>query len=253
MSRLPVPIARILLIFLALATPALAQDAPRSTAAAREAAMDFRVYVDGVRRKGERPDLTRPEVAAMLGRVFDLEALNALPPVKGSDLEWLLDWTEAANTVNKLITRYGSKPGPQPDLEALQRNMTEYEDQYAAAMNFLIRSQAREAVSMRMFWDGLAPAQRTRIRADGFTGARRGMAEFVLAAICSTVESGGKPANARLVTAAVRDTREIWANHFLPQDRTRLVEYIAGHDKQVPDEATRADLAAFTEALQAVD
>lgn len=253
MSRLPVPIARILLVLLALATPALAQDGPRSAATAREAAMDFRVYVDGVTRKGERPDLTRPEVAAMLGRVFDLEAFNALPPVKGSDLEWLLDWTEAANTVNKLITRYGSKPGPQPDLEALQRNMTEYEDQYAAAMNFLIRGQAREAVSMRMFWDGLAPAQRTRIREDGFMGARRGMAEFVLAAICSAVESGGKPANAHLVAAAIRDTREIWASHFLPQDRARVVEYIAGHDKQVPDEATRADLAAFTEALQAVD
>jgi hypothetical protein len=206
-----------------------------------------------VRRKDERPDLTRPEVAAMLGRVFDLDALNVLPLVQGSDLEWLLDWTEAANTDNKLITRYGSKPGPQPDLEALQRNMTEYEDQYAVAMNFLIRGQAREAVSMRMFWDGLAPAQRTRVREQGFMGARKGMAEFVLAAICSVVESGGKPANARLVTAAVRDTREIWASYFQPQDRTRVVEYIAGHDKQVPDEVTRADLATFTEALQAVD
>jgi hypothetical protein len=247
------PIVRIFLILLALATPALAQDGARSAAAAREAAMDFRVYVDGVTRKGERPDLTRPEVAVMLGRVFDLDALNALPPVQGSDLEWLLDWMEAANTVNKLVTRYGSKPGPQPDLEALQRNMTQYEDQYAAAMNFLIRGQAREAVSMKMFRDALAPAQRTRVREQGFTGARRSLAEFVLAAICSTVESGGKPANARLVAAAIRDTREIWASSFLPQDRTRVVEYIAGHDKQVPDEATRADLAAFTEALQAVD
>jgi hypothetical protein len=246
------PIVRILLVLLALASPALAQDGARDAAAAREAAQAFRVYVEGVTKKGERPDLTRPEVAALLGRVFDLDALNALPPAQANDILWLPDWMDAANATNKLFTRYGSKPGPQPDLEALQRNMTEYEDQYAAAMNFLIRSQAREAVSMRMFWDGLAPAQRTRIRADGFTGARRGMAEFVLA-ICSTVESGGKPANARLVTAAVRDTREIWANHFLPQDRTRLVEYIAGHDKQVPDEATRADLAAFTEALQAVD
>src|SRR5579863_9923939 len=122
------PIVRILLVFLALATPALAQDGARSAAAAREAAMDFRVYVDGVTRKGARPDLTRPEVAAMLGRVFDLDALNALPPAQGSDIAWLLDWTEAANTVNKSILRYGSKPGPEPDLDALQRNMTEYED-----------------------------------------------------------------------------------------------------------------------------
>jgi hypothetical protein len=253
MSRLPVPIARILLIFLALATPALAQDAPRSTAAAREAAMDFRVYVDGVRRKGERPDLTRPEVAAMLGRVFDLEALNALPPVKGSDLEWLLDWTEAANTVNKLITRYGSKPGPQPDLEALQRNMTEYEDQYAAAMNFLIHGFAREAVSSKLFMASLAPEQRTRVREEGLARLRSGAAEFILAAICSAIESGGKPANVRLVAAAIRDTREVWASNFLPQDRARVIELLADLPRRVPDETARIDLAAFTAALQAAN
>jgi len=253
MSRLPVPIARILLILLALATPALAQDGARNAAAAREAAMDFRVYVDGVKRKGERPDLTRPEVAAMLGRVFDLEALNALPPVQGSDITWLLDWIDAAKETNKSFLFYGAKPGPQPDLEALQRNMTEYEDQYATAVNFLIRGQALEAVSTQMFMASLAPEQRTRVREQGLMGARKSTAEFILSTICSVVESGGKPANARLVAAAIRDTRAVWASYFLPQDRTRVVEYIAGHDKQVPDEATRADLAAFTEALQAVD
>ena len=247
------PIVRIFLVLLALVSPALAQDGAREAAAAREAAQAFRVYVEGVTKTAGRPDLTRPEVAALLGRVFDLDALNALPPAQASDIPWLLDWMEAANATNKLFTRYGSKPGPQPDLEAIQRNMTEYEDQYAAAMNFLIRSQAREAVSMRMFWDGLAPAQRTRIRADGFTGARRGMAEFVLAAICSTVESGGKPANARLVAATIRDTRAVWASNFLPQDRARVIELLADLPKQVPDETARIDLAVFTAALQAVD
>jgi hypothetical protein len=215
--------------------------------------MDFRVYVDGVTRKGERPDLTRPEVVAMLGRVFDLDGLNALPPAQGSDLPWLLDWMEAANTVNKLITRYGSKPGPQPDLAAVQVNMTEYEDQYAAAMNFLIRGQAREAVSIKLFWAGLKPEERTRVREQGFAKARHGAAEFVLAAICSVVESGGKPANARLVAAALHDTREVWAGYFASQDRARTVEYLAGLPKPVSDETARADLADFTAALQAVD
>ena len=247
------PIVRILMVLLALASPALAQDGARDAAAAREAAQAFRVYIEGVTKNGGRPDLTRLGVAALLGRVFDLDALNALPPAQASDITWLLDWMEAANGTNKLFTRYGSKPGPQPDLEAIQHNMTEYEDQYAAAMNFLIRSQAREAVSMRMFWDGLAPAQRTRIRADGFTGARRGMAEFVLAAICSTVESGGKPANARLVAAAIHDTREIWASYFLPKDRAHLIEGLAGYQKQVADETARTDLAAFSDALQTVN
>jgi hypothetical protein len=52
------PIVRILLVHLALASPALAQDGARDAAAAREAAQAFRVYVEGVTKKGGRPDLT---------------------------------------------------------------------------------------------------------------------------------------------------------------------------------------------------
>lgn len=245
------PIVRILLILLALASPALAQDGARDAAAAREAAQAFRVYVEGVAKKGGRPDLTRPEVAALLGRIFDLHALNALPPTQGSDISWLLDWMDAANATNKLFTRYGSKPGPQPDLEALQRNMTEYEDQYAVAMNFMIRGQARQAVSSKLFMAELAPEQRTRVREKGYAGARSSAAEFVLAVICSTIQSGGKPANARLVAAAIRDTREVWASHFLPQDRARVLALLADLPRQVPDETARTDVAAFTAALQA--
>ena len=106
---------------------------------------------------------------------------------------------------------------------------------------------------MQMFWDGLAPAQRTRIREQGFTGARRSMAEFILASVCAVVESGGKPANARLVTAALRDTREIWASSFLAPDRARVIAYLSNLPRQVPDETAQADLAAFSGALHAVD
>jgi hypothetical protein len=247
------PIVRLLLVLLALASPALAQDGAREAAAARGAAQAFRVYVEGVTKTGGRPDLTRPEVAALLGRVFDLGALNALPPAQASDLPWLLDWIEAANATNKLFTRFGSKPGPQPDLEAIQRNATVYEDQYAAAMNFLIRGQAREAVSSKLFMADLAPEQRTRIREEGLAGARSSTAEFILSAICSAIENGGKPANARLVAAAIRDTREVWANFFLPQDRARTIELLADLPKLVPDETARTDLAAFTAALPAVN
>ncbi|WP_271592937.1 hypothetical protein [Bradyrhizobium sp. CCBAU 65884] len=90
------PIVRILIVLLALASPALAQDGPRDAAAVGEAARMFRVYVEGVAKKGERPDLTRPETTALLGRVFDVEALGALPPAKASDMSWLMDWMDAA-------------------------------------------------------------------------------------------------------------------------------------------------------------
>src|SRR6202011_2896242 len=111
--RLPMPIVRILLVLFALASPALAQDGARDAAAASEAAQAFQVYVEGVTKQGGRPDLTRPEVAAMLGRVFDLGALNALPPAQTSDKDWLVEWHDAANATQELILYYGAKPGPQ--------------------------------------------------------------------------------------------------------------------------------------------
>jgi hypothetical protein len=245
------PIVRILLILVALASPALAQDGMRDAAAAREAAQDFRVYIERVMKERGRPDLTRPEVAALLGRVFDLDALNALPPAQASDITWLLDWMDAANATYKLFTRYGAIPGPQPDLVAIERNMTEYEDQYAAGLNFMIRGWAREAVSSNLFMAGLAPGQRTRIREEGLARARSGAAEFILDAICSV--GSAKPINVRLVAAAVRDTREVWAGYFLPRDRARAIELLADLPKRVPDETAQADLAAFTAALEAVN
>jgi hypothetical protein len=251
--EIAMPIVRILLVLLALVSPALAHDGARDAAAASEAAQAFRVYIEGVAKTGGRPDLTRPEVAALLRRAFDLDALNALPPVQANDVVWLLDWMDAANTINKLFIRYGSKPGPQPDLAALQRNFTEYEDQYAEAMNFMIRGWAREAVSLNMFMAALAPEQRTRIREEGLARSRSSAAEFVLASIGSAIQRGSKPENVRLVSAAIRDTREVWASFFLPQDRARAVELLADLPRQVPDETARNDIAAFTAALQAVN
>jgi hypothetical protein len=248
---LPVPIVRILLVLLALASPALAQDGARDAAAASEAAQAFRVYVEGVAKQGGRPDLTRPDVAAMLGRVFDLGALNALPPAQASDTDWLVEWHEAANATKELFMYYGTKPEPQPDVEAVRRNMAEYEDQYAAATSFLIRFQAREAVSVKMFMAGLAPDERTPVVEEAFAANRRDSPVMILGFISSV--QGSKPANARLVAAAIRDTREVWASHFLPLDRARVISVLPDFAKRLPDETARTDLAAFMAALQAVN
>lgn len=222
-------------------------------ATAREAAQSFQVYVEGVAKRGGRPELTRPEVAAMLDRVFDLGALNALPPVQESDIPWLFDWMEAANATYKLLIFYGAKPGPQPDLAAIQRNMTEYEDRYAVMMSFIIRGMAREVVSAHMFFANLAPEQRTRVREEGLAGLHSAAAGFIQSTICSVILGSGKPANARLVAATLRDTREVWASFLPPQDRSRMIEVLADVLKRVPDEMARNDLAAFTAALQAVN
>jgi hypothetical protein len=131
--------------------------------------------------------------------------------------------------------------------------MIEYEDQYAATMNFLIRFHARQAVASNMFMAGLAPEQRTRVREEGFARARGAAAELIANTIGAVILSGGKPANARLVATAIRDTREVWASVFLPQHRARMIELLASLAKQVPDETARIDLATFAAALQAVN
>jgi hypothetical protein len=166
---------------------------------------------------------------------------------------WLLDWMEAAKEANKLIMFYGAKPGPQPDLVAIQRNMTEYEDHYATAMNFMIRLQARQAVTGSMFMAGLAPQERTAVREKGYVGFRNFSAHMIVETLGAVILGGSKPANVHLVTAAIRDTREVWASFFLPQDRARVIELLAGLAKRAPDEAALTDIAAFTAALQAAN
>ena len=245
------PIVRILLVLLALTSPAFAHDGAQDAANAREAAQAFRIYVEGVAKAGGRPDLTKPETATLLGRVFDLAALNALPPAQASDLTWLMDWLEAANSVHKLITRFDAMRGSKPDFVAIQRNAAQYEDQYAAALDFLIRGQARQALSAGLFLTSLRPEQRTRIREEGFAGARTLSAEFIQSALCSVVRGGATAANVRLITAAIRDTRDVWADYFQRQDRVRMVNILAGLSQQISDEMARRDLEAVRAALDA--
>ncbi|MDA9412707.1 MULTISPECIES: hypothetical protein [unclassified Bradyrhizobium] len=247
------PIVRILLVLLAFASPAFAQDGIHELNAARDAAKAFKAYIDGVAKKGQRPDLTRPDVAAMLGHIYDVDAFALLPPPEASDMNWLPDWIDAANQSHKLFIFYGAKPGPQPDLVAAGRNMIEYGDQYATAVSFMIRGLAREAVASQMFWNELPPEHRTRIREEGFAGLRRNSALYILSTVCAAIQGASKPENARLVAASLRDTREVWASYLLPEDRTRVIAELADLPKWAPDEVARADLGKFTAALQVVN
>jgi hypothetical protein len=65
----------LLIILLALASPAFAQDGARDAATAKEAAQAFRIYAEGVTKTGGRPDLTRLEAAALLDRASSGELI----------------------------------------------------------------------------------------------------------------------------------------------------------------------------------
>ncbi len=244
------PILRSLLLLLVLFTPAFGQDGPRDAAVGKDAAQALQLYLDGVSKSGERPDYAKPPAADLFRQVFDLEQLAALPPPAASDMPWVLDWFDAAKETYKRIMFFGAKLGPDPDLVAIGRNMQEYEDQYASAMTFMLRLLAREATTAFLFMDHLTPEERTPIRQAGLQKFRASGAQMIEDAICP-VEAGMRPANARLITAAMRDTRDVWAKSLLPDDRSRIITLLAKVKETVKDDEARNNLAVFAGRLLA--
>ena len=183
--------------------------------------------------------------------MFDLEKLTALPPSKPSDLPWLLEWFNAANQTTKLMMYFGAKPGPDIDQPAVLRNLTEYQDQYASATNFLIRIMAREGSALFQFMDQLSPEQRTPIREAGVQKARAGGAELIAASIGFVADESMSGANARLMTAAMSDTQDFWATFILPDDRMAIISLLARATNMVTDDRARKNLTAFAATLTA--
>jgi hypothetical protein len=247
---------RVLLLTLALASPALAQtapsDGPSVAAGARDASAQLVFYLQKTAKAGNQPDFSKAHVADLFGGVFDFEALAALPAPSPSDLPWLIDWVSAATQADKAILFYRiTQPvDPIADRAWIERNMVELEDQLVLADSFIVRILAREAQSIFLFMDHLAPEQRTPIREQGFTGARTAAAATVYTVLCK-LTSGLKPANERVVGAAIGETAEVWAKDILPKDRQLIMQQAAKAQIAVEDAAAKKSIAAFSAALAA--
>jgi hypothetical protein len=253
-SARPVPEAsmrfpRALLLALALVAPALAQAAPPPAEQAYKAAQALQRYVDGMAASGGWPDYTQPPASDLFRQVFNVDALKALPPPQANDLPWLLEWSQTASAASKAIVMHGITPGPHLDLAAVGRNVERYEDQYCAAADFLIRVAAREMTALVRFVDRLPPEQHTPVRAAGIAKARSGAAEMIAGFLMSTI-AGVKPANARLVTAALRDTRDVWAGFLAPDARPRILDLAAQATQRIEDAEAKRTLATFVSALE---
>src|SRR5262249_18540324 len=231
---------------------ALAQDGPGVVAGVKDVANQLQLYLDYVAKTGGRPDFSTPPVSSLLGRIFDVQQLAALPPPTAKDVMWLAEWTSAANQVAKSILYFGiTLPAdPVADAPAIKRNVSNFEDQQAVAMSFLIRIAARQAQSMFLFMDQLTPEQRTPIREDGFNRTRVGASELVYG-VLGTIAQGLKPANARLMSAAIRDTTDVWVADILPKDRQQILNMLAKAEEAAKDDETRRNLATFGAALAA--
>jgi len=245
-----VPFLSSLFVLLALVSPALSQDGPRDAATAQNAAQAFGIYLDGVLKSGGEPDFTKPPAADLFRHIFDVAALKALPPAKPDDIRWLLQWGAAVDQSYKRIILYGLQPGQPIDQLVMRRNMSEYEDQCAVAMSFLIRFEARQATTLTLFLDQLPAEQHTPARAAGLQQARSGSAQTITGAMTAMTQ-GMKTANARLIAGALRDTRDIWATYLMPDDRTKIANMLAEMQATLKDRETQKSLAAFAGALAA--
>ena len=223
------------------------EDAPEFLGVVKDSANQIELYLDFAAKTGRRPDFSGLPVSALFARVFDLEKLAALPQPKGSDVPLLLAWISSANGVATAIMYFGITPPPDPiaDQDAIKRNLKDFEDQQAAALNFLIRITAREVQSAFLFMEDLAPELRTSL-----DKARVGGEEMVYGALVAMTQ-GLSPANARLISAALRDTRDAWVLDFFPKDRPLILNQLAQVQKAANDDEAQKNLAAFGDALAA--
>lgn len=248
-----------LLIALLLAGPACAGELP-STAAVRSmmaSSLLFR-HIAAMAASGTLPDYTRPPASDLFRQAFDVDALVALPPPQESEVTLMLTWGFAADETSKAILRNGakpeSKPESKPDAAAIALNIKRYEDQYAVAADFTIRVKAREATAYSLFLDTLGAEQDKPIRAAHTARARSTAAEMIERFIVPFVVplgSGIKPANARRVTAALRDTGAVWAAFIAPDARAQILDLAAQATPGITDEEARRNLASFSAALAA--
>jgi hypothetical protein len=238
------PFLRSLLLLLALASPAFSQIGSRDAATAQNALRAFGLYLDGVAKSGGQPDFTKPPAADLLRHIFDVAAFNALPRAAASDMVWLPDWGAAVDLSYRRIILYGRRLNEPSDL-LMRRDMSKYQDQCAVAMSFMIRLQARQATALTSLEDQLPPEER---RPAALQQNRSDSAQTITGAI-TAITQGMKPDNARLIAAALRDTRDVWAGYIMLDDRSRIAKLIA--DTPAADREAQNNLAVFAGALAA--
>jgi hypothetical protein len=117
-------------------------------------------------------------------------------------------------------------------------------------MTFLVLIEAIDATMLTKFMAQLPSDQRTAAREAGLQRARKGAAQMIIGAAI-WISQGMKPANARLITAALRDTRDVWAGYILPEDRGQAIAVLAELQKVTTDNEVRSNVTVLARTLAA--
>ena len=235
-----------------LAAPAAASDGKQAAAAAAEAAQALKRHAAHVAAAGKRLDLTVAPASEHFRRVFDAKSFAELPPAAASDMEWITDWIGAVSTANHALYDFGADPRrPQPDPAVLARNVRGYEDQMTVANIFQQRLFPRMLESGYEFLASLPEAERTPVRLKGLAGVVVNYLDTIRGSICFAGDNTIKPANARMIAAAVRESIDIWSEYVEDDMRKQFISVLITAQQQTKDEETAEHFRAIQAALEA--
>jgi hypothetical protein len=232
----------IVVALLVLLAPAVRADGASSAAAAAKAAQDLIRYNDDAVKKDQRPVFDKPPASGYIDRIIDAKALAALPPAQGKDISWLVQWADAMNKLNQAIIFTGAKSTSEADQRAaIERNMNDYEEVMFTAWAFMARMQTRLLQSADLFMKELPADQRTPVRQQGMKQIRDGHVQFVQGGL-TTIAAGVKPVNAKLLTAALRETAPVWAPRITTEEQARMRSTLTEAKKGYEDAGVRDDI-----------
>lgn len=236
-----------------LAAPAMASDGKQAAARAVAAAEALKQQAVETAAAGKQLDFTSGPASEHLNRIFDSKAFAELPPAADSDMPWMLDWIGAVTTTNHTLLDFGSDPErtTQPDFAVLARNVHDYEDQITVAMVFQQRLFPRVLESGYEFLASLPEAERTPVRLKGLAGVMASYLETIKGSICFAGDSTIKPANARMIAAAVREAAETWIDLTEDDSRKQFISLVTTALQSTKDVETAQHFRAIQAALGA--
>jgi hypothetical protein len=249
MNRICVAIVGLML----LAAPAAASDGKEAAARAVTAAQALKQEAAQAAAAGKRLDFTKGPASEHLNRIFDSKAFVGLPPAAATDMPWMLDWLGAVTTTNHTLMDFGADPKrtTQPDFAVIARNLHDYEDQITIAMAFQQRFFPRVLESGYEFLASLPEAERTPVRLKGLAGVTTSYLEMIKGAICFAGDSTTKPANARMIAAAVREATDTWIEFTEDDMRKQFSDLVTAALQGTKDEETAQHFRAIRGSLGA--
>ncbi len=244
--------ASIVFAFVSFAMPAVAQDGPKASQAAVQAAKGLEIYIAKTAAAKEKLSLSTPPAATLFAKVFDTKTLRGLPPSGSADLSWLSDWLNATATSYMAIINFGTDPKSETYLQGVQANVDSYEDEITTALDFMLRLFPRVMNSVNAYAQSLTEAERNQPqRQKGLANVRGGYVKSLSGAI-SFLGGGVKPGNARIASLVLRDTAQDWATIATPEQRAEIANLLSQAQAAVSDPQAQGDLAAASQALAAV-